>query len=106
MSFQGIHFDEFTINLCDWIHDTWGEVKFKFDEDKEENHCESEKRERETEVKEESQRGVKERKAKGKEESHCEGKEKEAETTEGYEKEVSRFKTRKEISLIYSESIR
>ena len=49
--------------------------------------------------KEEGQLGAEERKAESKEQ-------KEAEAKEGYEKEVSRFKARKEISLIYFESIR
>ena len=60
----------------------------------------------EAEVKEESQRGAEERKEEAKEESQREVEEREAEATEGYEKEVSRFKKRKEMSLIYSESIR
>ena len=49
--------------------------------------------------KEGGQPGAEERKAEAKEE-------REAETKEGYEKEVSRFKARKEISLIYFQSIR
>ena len=64
-----------------------------------------EKKQRRAEVKEESQRGAEERKAEAKEEDHRETEEGEVEATEGYEKKVSRFKTRKEISLIYSKSI-
>ena len=49
--------------------------------------------------KEDGQPGAEERKAEAKEE-------REAEAKEGYEKGVSRFKARKETSLIYFESIR
>ena len=66
MTFQGTYFDEFLFNLCDWIHDTWGEVRFKFDEDKEEIRCEPEERESEAEVKEESQKKVSVKQKKGK----------------------------------------
>ena len=48
--------------------------------------------------KEEGQLGAEERKAESKEQ-------KEAEAKEGYEKEVSSFKTRKELKMMYSESI-
>ena len=41
-----------------------------------------------------------------KEESQREAEEREAKAKEGYETEVGRFKTRKEMSLIYPESIR
>ena len=75
MTFQGIHFDEVLMTLT---------------------QCE----------------GKEERKAEAKEECQCEAEEreggaeaKEAFKEEGYEKEVNRFKTRKEVSMMYSESI-
>ena len=75
MTFQGIHFDEVLMTL---------------------SQCEGKEEERKAEAKEECQCEVEER----------EGAEaKEAFKEEGYEKEVNRFKTRKEVSMMYSESI-
>ena len=45
------------------------------------------------------------KKAEANEESQGEGQERETEPKEDYEKEVSRFKMRKQISMLYSKSI-
>ena len=76
MTFQGIHFDEVLMTL---------------------SQCEGKEEERKAEAKEECQCEV--------EEGEGGAEAKEAFKEEGYEKEVNRFKMRKEVSMLYFEYI-
>ena len=78
MTFQGIHFDEVLMTF---------------------SQCEGKEEERKAEAKEECQCEAEE------EEGGAEAEAKKAFKEEGYEKEVNRFKMRKEVSMMYFEYI-
>ena len=69
------------------------QLKERYAKAKEENHCKAEERQTEIEAEQESEREAEER------EGDAKAKE------EGYEKEINKLKTRKELIVIYSESI-